>query len=370
MPPGQGNWRRRSLREMFLDLLRRAASWPADAVLIGGDLFELGRVSRETIGFLKEAFELVRPIPVFIAPGNEDPFMPGSPYAVEPWPSNVFIFERNEWTAVALEDVPLTVHGVACEGDGGGPNVFGSLTAPSDGRVHVALAHGSERSLLPPDKAPVAPFDISQVPAAGLAYLALGHFHAMTEVSGAADLSAWYSGTPEGHGFHEPGPHHYLEVEIESNPTAPYKVRVTPASVSRTMYTVHEIDCTGMSQRDEVVNALCALRGDFTGDVVARVTLTGLCVPALKEQFLAIQESLGDTFTFLDLLDQTEPAEDYAELAREHTSLGLFIRRLTAEIGDTVDERRRRMLQRAREVGLAAYRDSDVALRSVEGNPR
>lgn len=370
MPSGQGNWRRRSLREMFLDILRRAASWPADAVLIAGDLFELGRVSRESVAFLKEAFELVRPIPVFIAPGNEDPFVPASPYAVEVWPPNVHIFDRAEWSAVALEELPLTVHGFAFDGDELRVNPFGRLAVTSDGRGHVAVAHGSVRGLLPPDKAPVAPFDAADAAVPGLAYLALGHYHATTEIPSVSETRIWYSGAPEGHGFHETGAHHYLEVEIDGSALAPLEVRVTRAAAARTEYVVKEIDCTGMSEPEQVVDALRAAGSGARGDIVARITLRGFCPAPLKEQLRAIHESVGDVFTFLDLIDETELAEAYAELAREHTSLGLFVRRLTGEIADTVEERRRRMLQRAREVGLAAYRDSDVPIRSVEGNFR
>src|SRR5688500_18645584 len=92
MRPGHGNRRRQGLREVFSAILRRAHEWPADAVLISGDLFEQERVTRDTLSFLREAFESIRPIPVFIAPGNQDPYTASSPYAVEPWPANVYLF--------------------------------------------------------------------------------------------------------------------------------------------------------------------------------------------------------------------------------------------------------------------------------------
>lgn len=368
MPPSQGNWRRQRLRELLLDILRRAASWPADVVLIAGDLFELGRLNRETVNFLREAFDLVRPIPVLIAPGNEDPFVPASPYGIESWPANVHIFECAAWTARQCPDIPLTVHGFGFDGAEPSRNPFGTLVVPDDGRVHVALAHGSERMHLPPDKAPVAPFDAAQAVAPGLAYLALGHYHAAMEVTGDFETRVWYSGAPEGHGFHEPGPHHYLEIEIDDD--SPPRVTVRPASVSRTTYLVRDLDCTSLGSRDAVVDAIRALAREAAGDAIARITLTGTCPPALRESFCDLRDAVADAFTFLDLLDETEPAEAYKELAREHTSLGLFVRRLNQQLADTVEERRRRLLARAREVGLAAYRDSTVAIRSVEGNPR
>ena len=42
--------------------------------------------------FLAETFAAWRPLRVFIAPGNHDPFMPGSLYRTTEWPANVHIF--------------------------------------------------------------------------------------------------------------------------------------------------------------------------------------------------------------------------------------------------------------------------------------
>lgn len=365
-----GNWRRQRLREVLLEILRRAAAWPADAVLIAGDLFDLARLSRDTGTFLREAFELVRPIPVFIAPGNDDPFVPHSPYAMETWPANVTIFDHPEWAAVALPDVPLTVHGFGFDAPAPTVNPFGALAVPPDGRIHVAVAHGAERNHRPSDKEPVMPFDAAKAVVPGLAYFALGHYHAPLELPAEGETRLWYSGAPEGHGFHETGVHHYLEVEIEGDPAAPLRVKVTPADAARTAYVVCEVDCSGAATLEELAALLRAAASGPGKECVARVTLSGHCPTALKEQLGALHEAVADVFTFLDLIDVTEPAEEYAELSREHTSLGLFVRRTTEQIGLAAEERRRRMLLRAREVGMAAYRDRELALRSLEGNPR
>ena len=112
LPLGFGNRRRQALRRVFERILTRAQAWPADAVLIAGDLYDHRRISRDTIAFLREQFERIRPIPILIAPGNRDPFTPASPYASEAWPANVFIFGEPRWTAHELHHVPLTVHGL------------------------------------------------------------------------------------------------------------------------------------------------------------------------------------------------------------------------------------------------------------------
>lgn len=70
MGPAQGHARRQGLREVLRGILRRAQAWPADAVLIAGDLFDLARVERDTVTFLQSEFDAIRPVPVLIAPGN------------------------------------------------------------------------------------------------------------------------------------------------------------------------------------------------------------------------------------------------------------------------------------------------------------
>jgi hypothetical protein len=49
-------------------------------------------------------------------------------------------------------------------------------------------------------------------------------------------------------------------------------------------------------------------------------------------------------------------------MAQEPTSLGIFLRQLNASIADETDPERRRFFERARELGLAAFRGEQPAL--------
>ncbi len=362
-PAGFGHRRRQCLREVFAAIVQRAAEWPADALLIAGDLFDLDRVSRDTVAFLRECMERIRPVPVFIAAGNHDPGVPGSPYLTEVWPPNVHLFRTPEWTSHALEDVPLTVHGFGFDGPDVSVNPFGSLSIPEDGRIHIAVAHGSERGHQPPGKDAYAPFDADTAAAPGLKYLALGHFHSVTEVPNAAGVCMYYSGAPEGHDFTACGVRHYLEVEI---PEAG-EVRVTPVPSSRALYVVETLDCTPFTNSSQLVDALRNFRREERFDYIARVTLKGTMAPAIQSVLHSVREVLAEEFLFLDLLDETLPAEDYEELALASTTLGAFVRRINQEIHDAPDRSVRSMLERARQVGVNAYRGREVPLYGMEG---
>lgn len=362
MPPGLGNRRRQSLRDVFRQILRRAAEWPADAVLVAGDLLDSERANRDTIAFLREAFEETRPIPVFIAPGNHDPFMPGSPYLTESWPANVHIFDRPEWSARELEDTPLTVHGFAFDGPDISMNPFGALAVPKDGRIHVAVAHGSERSRQPAGKMSYAPFDVATAAAEGLNYLALGHFHALTPIPGAYGTTVYYSGAPEGHGFNETGPRHYLEVEISEEGV----VRATPIVSSRMQYEVRMVDCGDFTNSGQLVEALRGFVTEGTPNQLMRVLLQGEIQPTIQNALAAVQDAVAEDFIFLDLLDETHPVDDYAALARANTTMGAFVARISQEIADAPDTARRAVLERARQAGLNAYRGRDLPIRGME----
>ena len=376
MPPNFGNRRRQSLRDVFSGILERARASAADAVLIAGDLFEHDRVTRDTIAFLRERFSGAAPLPIFITPGNHDPYVPGSPYAAESWPENVHIFTEPKWRAVELEHIPLTVHGFAFDGYEISENPFGTLDVPSDGRRHVAVGHGSEKSHQPEGKEAYAPFDARLAVSPGLDYLALGHFHQVTAIGNGFDTTVYYSGAPEGHSFKETGPHYFLDVELldgeatkkkarKNNPRK--RVRVTPVPSANVVYETFHIDCSEFATTQQVVEALRERAADNGKRCIARCVLTGECDVSLQEELPTVADAAEGVFLFLDLVDQTQPIEDEAAAADGDTSLAAFLQRMGAHIADAPDEAKRAMLVRAREVGLAAYNNRDVPIRGSGG---
>ena len=371
MPHAFGIRRRQSLRDVFADILQRAIDWPADAVVIAGDLFEHTRVTRDTISFLREQFGRVSPIPIFVSPGNHDPFTPDSPYANEAWPVNVYLFEEPTWQTHTMKQNRLTVHGFAFDGPDISSNPFGSLEIPDDGRIHVAVAHGSERGHQPPEKDAYAPFDAHEAAVDGLAYLALGHFHTTTPIKGDFATTIYYSGAPEGHSFGESGLHYYLEIEIDEqgadNPApGAAQIRVTPMPASRSVYTQHTLDCSPLTNTHQIIEAIRDFTNDKPRKQITRITLTGTCPAAVKSEIPTLYEAVSESFDALDIADETIPAEDYEELADDKTSFGAFIQRMNDEIKDAPDDGHRKTLIRARDIGLSAYHGRDLPIAGID----
>ncbi len=361
MPPGFGNRRRQSLRDVFHGIIQRAGEWPADVLLIAGDLFDLERVTRDTVRFLHAEFKSIQHVPVCIAPGNHDPYMQGSPYAEEDWPDNVMIFDRPEWRSLVLDEQGTTVHGFGFDGPDVSVNPFGQFPPVQLGAIHVAVAHGSALGHQPPGKTSYAPFDPATASVDGLRYLALGHFHGYTPIPGDFPTVMAYSGAPEGHGFNETGMHYHLEVEID-----PDNVRVTPVPSARSVYLTASLDCSSFTCSQEAVDAIRALPCEEGADTIACVTLTGASSPEWRGEIDAIHDAVVPAFEHIVLEDRTEPAEDFGALALQQTSLGGFVARLNAELADVADGRQRAMAARARELGLAAYRNRPITFQGLE----
>ena len=111
-----GNQLRAAQRRVFSSIVGRARDWPADLVLISGDLFDSPEVKSETVAFVTEALEHLAPIPICIAPGNRDPYIENSPYATTLWPENVTIFTPGEWQQSPLSSQDIFVHRIGCDG--------------------------------------------------------------------------------------------------------------------------------------------------------------------------------------------------------------------------------------------------------------
>lgn len=357
--PRLGNRRRQCIRHVFQRILDRAADWPADAVLIAGDLFEQDYVTRDTVAFLHEALGQLAPIPVLIAPGNRDPFTAESPYATESWPDHVYIFREPRWTAIELSD-QLVVHGFGFDGDEISRNPMGELQIPGDGRIHIAIAHASEVNHLPRGQKLYCPFRVEESVPDGLRYLALGHYHVHIPISAPDGSVAAYPGSPDAFSFRDREAGRYLEVEISEDDTV-----VTPVRSGVSIFAETTIDCTGLSDPRTVLSRILESQSGDGSQVLLRVTLEGVCDPAIWAESDAIRESLLNRFEHVEWVDRSEPMEDLESLSRENTSLGGFMARILDEIRTTPAGARHQMLTRARDAGLAAFRGWELPIRGL-----
>lgn len=169
----------REVRFQALDNARRIARQNnVGFILICGDLFDDNAIS---LVDAQRVYDMLKdmPMPVYILPGNHDPFCPGSVWDRTPWNNT-----HGTSIRVLSKAEPLTPAGgvtlypcpVLQKTSREDPTEWIPQNNGKKDAIRIGIAHGSvmDRQTIPEDDHPIAP-DASE--RRRLEYLALGHWH-------------------------------------------------------------------------------------------------------------------------------------------------------------------------------------------------
>ncbi len=358
-PSWLGDRKREAIRGTFRHIIENARLHKIDFMLIAGDLFELDRITPDTLEFLRRQLESLNAIRIFISPGNHDPFIKGSPYREESWPANVHIFNAEEFQSIDLADLGVRVTGFgfvhACLED----HHFQRLPALPGELFNIVLSHGSNMGRIPAGKSRHGPFTIEEIAGKNIQYCALGHYHQQQQIPNSIDdTQVWYSGIPEGRGWDEEGTCGYLLGEIDDG-----IVKIESQCCSQYPLNTLTIDCDSYSTREQILDSILQQRGSvFDTKTILRVQLTGALDPKLDLSLSELEERLTGEALYIQWIDQTHPALDFDSIAQEKTLRGRFVRILNERIAAASDEERI-TLERARLYGVQALSGREVRLR-------
>lgn len=358
-PSRLGDRKREAIRGTFRRVLDDARSREADLVLIAGDLFELERITPDTFEFLKQQFENLGGIRVFIAPGNHDPCVAGSPYREETWPANVHIFNAEEFQSVELPDIGVRVTGFGFTHSQMDERHFRRLPVLPDDLFNIVISHGSDASRVPAGKSRHGPFTIEEIAGKNVQYCALGHYHQQHRIPNPVDdTQVWYSGIPEGRAWDEEGICGFLMAEIENG-----NLRVEGMPCSQYDLNTLIIDCDTFATREQILDSILEQRGAvFNSKTILRIQLVGALDPRLDLSIPELEERLAGEVLYIRWDDQTHPALDFDSIAMEKTLRGRFVRILNERIMEA-PENERTVLERARLYGVQALSGREVRLR-------
>ena len=345
LPPEKARERRRESRDLIDRLGRLVREEEAEILLLSGDLFDGERVFPETLDRLRDVLaELC--CPVFIAPGNHDPFTPVSPYALQRWPENVHIFYREELEAVVLPDLDCVVYGAAFTARSREDQVLADFAVREDGRTHILCLHGEVGGL----GSGYGPILREQLAASGLHYAALGHIHQYSGLQKDGGTRWAYPGCPEGRGFDELGDKGVLVGTVDRK-----RVEMRFVPLCRRRYRILEADVTDSSPRE----ALEAVMPESAGEDICRIVFTG----ASDERGVdlpALESAYRDRFYALELRDKTRPAQSLWARAGEDTLRGMFLREMKGRYDAAPSEEAREDVALAVRFGLAALDGRDI----------
>ena len=317
LSPEKARQRRAEQRQLLSRLADLAEEEGADLVLLSGDLLDGGETYQETVEALSHALGQIK-APVFIAPGNHDPYGPRSAYAGTAWPDNVHIFTSVQPEGVELPELGCVVHGAAFTTPQADRSPLMGFSAPRDGRIHLMTLHGDVAGQ--GRYGPIRPEDIA---ASGLTYLALGHIHACSGLQRAGETCWAYPGCPEGRGFDETGEKGVLAVTVDDQGAV--SARFVPLTGRR--YEIVEADVTGRDSAEEALREV--LPASPTGDC-CRILLTGQ--RSFGTPDLAALTALAQPSYFsVSVRDNTRPLRDLWQRAGEDSLTGLVLRALKGE---------------------------------------
>jgi DNA repair protein SbcD/Mre11 len=322
-----GARRRAALADAFTRIVDLAIERRADALTLGGDVYEAERAGPSTARFVFA--ELARfGGPVFVAPGNHDPYSKRALYARDDVPSNVRVFAEPAWSAYPLGE------GVTIFGFGHAPaepgRPFAGARFERDG-VRIALVHGSDEDRCPPGKRATAPFTVAEIVGSGATIALSGHYHGGTVVADdRGDARLAYPGSPEPIKFGERGAHGALVVTIEGA-----RVKAEPVELARTRLIDADATLHDAASEPAVLaaseNALAAYgRDDFV-----RLRISGTVASGTRVDRDLIADRFGGALGALDVVDATVAA-DYGAIAHEPNVRGRAVAELlaSAESGD------------------------------------
>ncbi len=315
-----GSTRREALADAFERIVDLALARNADVLTVGGDLYESQRAGPATARRIFAAFARFGK-PVFVAPGNHDPFASRSLYARDDLPANVRVFADAAWNAVPLGE-HLTLYGFGhTPAEPGRPFAHATFDRPG---MRLALVHGSDEDRCPPGKRATAPFTASEVRASGATLALTGHYHGGSIVHDADGAVFAYPGSPEPIKFGERGNHGVLVVTAYDG-----ELNVEAVPIAHTRLLEVDVALDGASDEGAVIARLERALDGFTNSDYVRATLHGTVEAGTRVDRGMLATRCGGGLGALELIDRTRSA-DYAALAREANVRGRAVAELLA----------------------------------------
>jgi DNA repair exonuclease SbcCD nuclease subunit len=330
-----GARRRAALADAFVRVVDLALERRADALTIGGDLYEAQRAGPQTARFIFA--QLARfDGPVLIAPGNHDPYSARALYARDDRPANVRVFAEPAWSAYALAP-EVTVYGFGhAPAEPGRPFAGARFDRPG---VRLALVHGSDEDRCPPGKRATAPFTLAEIVGSGADCALAGHYHGGAAVPDEGNRPRLaYPGSPEPIKFGERGWHGALVVTVDAGAVA-----IEPVELARTRLIDLDVSLDDAASEHAVLAALERELQPYGRDDFLRVRLLGTVAPGTRVDRDLIADRFASGLGALELRDATVAA-DYAAIAHEPNVRGRAVADLL-ELAATGDDDARAALR-------------------------
>jgi len=349
----KGASQREQLRTTFKNVIATAIDARVNIVLIAGDLFDANQQPQRNIDLVIEQFNLLgsNNIPVCLIPGTHDSLDSSSIYRkvdFEGKCSNLKIFTDENISYKEYPEFNLTVYGKPNLSNRSYVSPLKGLKPSTSSKFHIAMAHGS---LYIPEKIAEDDhvFNLEEVKASGMDYLALGHWHRVYACL--EKPPAWYSGPPEW----IPDQRERGAVLLVSLSDAG-EVEVEPKVLGLRDYDEIEID---MNEIQDLTKLKARISEGANQNLVRKATVKGLRDTELIVDPEELETELGEEFFHLSVMDESHPKSREVTEDEERLIRSRFIKLMKVQI-ENLEGEEKDIAENALQYGIALLDGKEV----------
>ena len=354
MTPKEALKSKEELKQVFENIIKMTLENQIDILLIAGDIFDNLSVNKTTLYFIKNCFEKISKVKVFISPGNHDPFNEKSFYSIIDWSTNVHIF-KGGMESVILKDLNTVVWGAGFNTSHVNKSLLKEVERV-DRYNNIMVLHGEITTTKDGnDYNPITEEDIAR---SNMDYIALGHRHKFSEVKKIENTYYSYSGCPQGRGFDELEDKGIILIELKDKFVESKFIRTSIRN-----YYEKEINIEGCFGYNEVTNKIInEIPSNYRKNNFYKIILRGeVCEDfTLNEEFL--QESLKNEFHFIKVIDKSEIKLDINKLIQGYSLKSIFAKKIYERLQNAETEEERESIILALKIGLQSISGEEVKI--------
>ncbi len=273
-------------------LVEAARRHGAEFIALAGDTFEDNGVDRVLV---QKVVDILAGFagPVYLIPGNHDPFVPGSVWEHPAWRSADNVRVLTDEQEVRVAGGALLPCPARARHSGKDPSMW--IPKSDEFGVRVGIAHGTVEGVRQDEPDYPIPRDAAQRD--GLDYMALGHWHSTTlyaSPDGAVRMA--YSGTHETTRFGERDSGNALLVDIAEPGASP---AVTPLRTGRLLWAVMEEDLREAGELARLVDRVSRLEDPQS--TLLDLHLGGILAAQDSDELIRLREIAASRFLYARL---------------------------------------------------------------------
>ncbi|MCQ2609254.1 MAG: DNA repair exonuclease [Lachnospiraceae bacterium] len=304
-----GKDREFDISDTFSCVIKKCKELNCDLLLISGDLFHRQPLTSD-LNTINDLFKTIPNTTVVATAGNKDYIRPNSAILSYNFASNVHYFLNDYPEVYEIPDLNCVIHGFSYRTQEINRPIIDTIEVKEDDKTHILIAHGGDQNHVP--------IDFDRLKQKNFSYVALGHIHKHEEI----DDHIVYAGSLEPQSQQEIKEHGIYIGEINTMTRRLENLHFEP--MAKVSYIPLTIKISETTTREALINSIEQEMNTRGINNIYKLRLEGDRNPDVEFN-LHILES---KYRILDVIDETEPKYDFAELSREHPNdmIGAFIR--------------------------------------------